>query len=74
MSMTPDTAAFEPHFRVGQLAKQWNYGYETVRNLVKTEPGVLHLKLGKKRSNTTYSVPESVAIRIHTRLTSAVGQ
>jgi hypothetical protein len=35
------------------------------------EPGVLKLKLGRKKANCTYSVPESVARRIHTRLLNA---
>jgi hypothetical protein len=43
-------------------------GRETVRKLVKDEPGVICIRLGKKKTNTTYSVPESVARRIHTRL------
>ena len=66
----PDTA-FEPHFSINQLAAQWRYGRESVRQLVRQEPGVLKLGMGKKRENTTYSVPESVARRIHTRLTNA---
>ena len=43
-------------------------GRETVRKLVKDEVGVLRVRLGRKKSNTRYSVPESVARRIHTRL------
>jgi hypothetical protein len=35
------------------------------------EPGVLKLKLGRKKANCTYSVPESVARRIHNRLLNA---
>jgi hypothetical protein len=67
---TPDTV-FEPHFTINQLAAQWRYGRESVRQLIQHEPGVLRLKLGRKKANTTYSVPESVARRIHTRLTNA---
>jgi hypothetical protein len=29
---------------------------------------VIKVRLGRKQAHTTYSVPESVAIRIHTRL------
>jgi hypothetical protein len=64
-------STFEPHFSVGQLAAQWKYGRESVRKLVMNEPGVLKLKLGKKKKNTSYSIPESVARRIHTRLLNA---
>jgi hypothetical protein len=46
----------------------WNLGRETVRLLVKNEHGVIRIRLGRKRAHTIYSVPESVAVRIHTRL------
>ena len=59
---------FEQHFRISQLASQWGLGRETTRKLVMNEPGVVKVRLGRKKSNTTYSVPESVAQRIHTRL------
>lgn len=66
-----DDSTFERHFSIAQLATQWNYGRESVRRLVMHEPGVLRLKLGRKKSNCAYSVPESVARRIHTRLLNA---
>jgi hypothetical protein len=62
----------ERHYRVGELARIWNLGRETVRQLVKDEPGVVQIRQGRKKAHTTYSVPESVARRIHTRLSSAV--
>src|SRR5688572_11840327 len=60
--------AFERHYRIGELAEMWNLGRETVRLLVKDEQGVIKIRLGRKKAHTIYSVPESVAIRIHTRL------
>ena len=60
--------AFERHFRIGDLAEMWNLGRETVRLLVKDEDGVIKVRLGRKKAQTVYSVPESVARRIHTRL------
>jgi hypothetical protein len=63
-----DRAAFERHYRIGELAEMWSLGRETVRLLVKDEPGVIKIRLGRKKSHTIYSVPESVAVRIHTRL------
>ena len=60
--------AFERHYRIGELADVWKLGRETVRLLVKDEPGVIKIRLGRKRAHTIYSVPESVAVRIHTRL------
>jgi hypothetical protein len=63
-----DRPAFERHYRIAELAKMWNLGRETVRLLVKDEHGVIKIRLGRKRAHTIYSVPESVALRIHTRL------
>jgi hypothetical protein len=63
-----EPTAFERHYRVGDLAGMWKLGRETVRLLVKDEPGVIKIRLGCKRAHTLYSVPESVAVRIHTRL------
>ena len=60
--------AFERHYRIGELAETWQLGRETVRLLVKDEPGVIKIRLGRKKAHTSYSVPESVAVRIHTRL------
>ena len=61
-------APFERHYRIGDLARIWGLGRETVRNLVKDDPGVLKIRCGRKKAHTTYSVPESAARRIHTRL------
>jgi hypothetical protein len=58
----------ERHYRVRELAEMWKLGRETVRVLVKDEPGVIHIRLGKKKAHTIYSVPESVVERIHNRL------
>jgi hypothetical protein len=63
-----DHVAFERHYRIGELADMWKLGRETVRLLVKDEQGVIKIRLGRKRAHTVYSVPESVAVRIHTRL------
>jgi hypothetical protein len=60
--------AFERHYRIGELAEMWQLGRETVRLLVKDERGVIKIRLGRKKAHTIYSVPESVAVRIHTRL------
>jgi hypothetical protein len=60
--------AFERHYRIGELAAMWQLGRETVRLLVKDERGVIRIRLGHKKAHTIYSVPQSVAARIHTRL------
>jgi hypothetical protein len=67
-SLAQADTTFERHFSIGDLSKQWRYGRETVRLLVKDEPGVLKVRMGRRKALTRYSVPESVARRIHTRL------
>ena len=67
-SCAPEDPAFERHYRIGELAAKWQLGRETVRLLVKDERGVIKIRLGRKKAHTIYSVPESVAVRIHTRL------
>jgi hypothetical protein len=59
---------FEMHYSIADLARQWRLGRETVRLLVKDEPGVLKIQLGRRKALTRYSIPESVARRVHTRL------
>jgi hypothetical protein len=60
----------EKHYRISELAELWGLGRETVRVLVKDDPGVIKIRMGRKKSHTTYRVPESAAQRIHTRLTN----
>ena len=59
---------FERHYSIADLAKLWRLGRETVRLLVRNEPGVLKGCLGQRRIMTRYSIPESVARRVHTKL------
>jgi hypothetical protein len=67
-SMPVVDSAFETHYRIGDLARLWGLGRETVRKLVKDDPGVLKIRMGRKKAHTFYSIPESEARRIHTRL------
>ena len=67
-SSAPEDPAFERHYRIGELAAKWQLGRETLRLLVKDERGVSKIRLGRKKAHTIYSVPESIAVRIHTRL------
>ncbi len=67
--LLPDTT-LEQHFSIADLAKTWRISRETIRLLVKDEPGVIRVQLGRKKSMCRYSVPETVARRIHTRLTA----
>jgi hypothetical protein len=61
-------STFEAHYSIGDLAKQWRLGRETVRLLLKDEPGVVRIRMGLRKAITRYSVPESVARRVHTKL------
>jgi hypothetical protein len=66
--MLPDNPSFEKHYRIAELAHIWGLGRETVRRLVKDDPGVIKIRMGRKKMHTFYSIPESAARRIHTRL------
>lgn len=63
---------FEPHFSISDLAINWKLSRETVRQLVKDEPGVLKVRNGLRKAMTRYSIPESVARRVHTKLFNPV--
>lgn len=67
-----ENTTFEKHYRISDLARLWGLGRETVRKLVKDDPGVVKIRMGRKKAHTVYSVPESAAHRIHTRLLNAV--
>ena len=66
----PADTTLERHFSIGELAQTWNLSRETIRQLVKNEPGVLKVRNGPRKAMTRYSIPESVARRIHTRLSN----
>ena len=66
--LSRDASFAERHYRISELARLWSLGRETVRKIVMDEPGVIKIRQGRKKAHTTYSVPESVARRIHTRL------
>jgi hypothetical protein len=63
----------ERHYKPAELAAMWGFSAGTVRRLIQDELGVLRLQgvgpTAGKRQYTTYSIPASVAARIHERLT-----
>lgn len=64
-----EASAFdEEHYRIAEVGSLWGLGRETVRQLIKDEPGVLKFCFGRKGARWTYSVPESVMERVHNRL------
>jgi hypothetical protein len=68
-----EKTTFEKHYRISHLARLWGLGRETVRKLVKDDPGVIKIRMGRKKTHTIYSIPESAAHRIHTLLLHAQG-
>jgi hypothetical protein len=63
-------ATFERHYRIAELCDLWGIGRETLRRILIDEPGVVRIRMGRRKYHTTYSVPASVAERIHARLAS----
>jgi hypothetical protein len=68
LTLLADKTTFEKHYRISDLARLWGLGRETVRKLVKDDPGVVKIRMGRKKAHTLYSIPESAAQRIHTLL------
>jgi hypothetical protein len=62
----------ERHFSPEQLGETWNLSADTVRRLFEHEPGVLVIerKRSRARRYRTLRIPESVAVRVHRRLTN----
>lgn len=63
----------EKHFSPTELAEAWGVSTETIRVIFRKEPGVL--KLGRaetryKRGYFTLRIPESVAQRVHHKLSA----
>jgi len=66
--------AAEPHYSPQQLAEIWGLSAETIRELFEAEPGVLVIGTNgtrTKRRYRTFRIPESVAARVHRRLSAA---
>lgn len=67
------TAVAERHYRPEELSKLWRYSTKTIIRLFQDEPGVMRLGKGlgryrRKRPYLSLSIPESVAMRVKTRL------
>jgi hypothetical protein len=70
----PDSAlAKEPHYTPKELAETWGLAPDTIRELFESEPGVLVIGTNgtrTKRRYRTFRIPESVAARVHHRLSA----
>ncbi len=67
-----DTTTFERHLAVEEIAAKWSLSRDFVRRLFEREPGVLILGNGatqSKRRYRTLRIPQSMAERVHRRLT-----
>jgi hypothetical protein len=63
----------EQHFTPAQLGKTWGLSDDTIREIFKNEQGVLCVGSNgsrRKRKYISMRIPESVAIRVHTRLSA----
>jgi hypothetical protein len=63
----------EKHYSVAEIAQQWGISTDLVRDTFKGEPGVLKFVRPGSRVKRGYSmirIPESVLVRVHTRLAS----
>jgi hypothetical protein len=73
-SREAETRMCERHFSPAELAELWNVSADTVRRWFDREPGVLVLENPVRSSSRrfrTLRIPESVAKRVHTRLSNA---
>ena len=69
------SAIFEQHFSPEQLAKMWSLSADTIRRMFEREPGVLVFENPDKcssRRRRTLRIPESVASRVHAKLSRGV--
>jgi len=76
--MTPEQVeanpAAERHYTPEELGSLWSLSSDLVRRLFEREPGVLMIerpRLTGKRRYRTLRIPESVAARVHRRLSRA---
>jgi len=61
----------ERHYSVLDIAETWGFSEDKVREMFENEPGVLIIsdtKPRRKRRYRTLRIPESVAHRVHLRL------
>ena len=69
--MGQQAAALEKHYRVQDVMEMWHFSHPVVTREFVNEPGVIRLEnhgIGK-RKYVTLSIPESVVLRVHVRLT-----
>lgn len=67
-------SAFQKHFTVAEIAKEWVISPSTALRIFKLEPGVLRIgnTNTRKRTKISLRVPADVAERVHARLTGQI--
>src|ERR1700740_3413930 len=74
MAASTCSPAFERHFSPDELGRLWNLSADTVRRLFEKEPGVLVIEhantKARGRRYRTFRIPESVAARVHRKMTT----
>jgi DNA-binding transcriptional regulator LsrR (DeoR family) len=63
--------AFEQHYTVQEIAEKWHLSETVVRKIFRDEPGVIRIDSEErrfKRGYCTLRIPESVAMRVHSRI------
>jgi len=67
--------AMERHYSPEELGQVWNLSADTVRRLFEREPGVLVIERDRSRARRyrTLRIPESVALRVHKRMSNPAG-
>lgn len=65
--------ATERHYKPEELGEMWGLSHDTIFRLFEHEPGVLvidNARGGGYRRHRTLRIPESVAMRVHRRLSN----
>jgi len=66
----------EPHFSPQEIAEAWGLSVDKVRDLFKDENGIVVIENPRlacsRRRYRTFRIPQSVAERVHRRLTRVV--
>jgi hypothetical protein len=67
-----ESRMYERHYSPAELAELWNLSVDTLRRLFVNEPGVLQISSQRRgrRNYATMRIPETVAERVHRKLSS----
>jgi hypothetical protein len=75
MNHSDQPIALEPHYSIKQISASWSLNEDSVREVFRSEPGVLKIERPKgryKRVYTTLRIPLSILERVHRRMSLKV--